>query len=115
MSRAVLMGCLPWLGLLLASCAVLWLLARGSTARFDWARLRRLHADQVGSAQTLSFVLTLPFFVCVMLFIVQVSQLMIASVVVHYAAFATARSAIVSLADSGWPWRWSPCCTVHLP
>ncbi len=95
MSRAVLMACLPWLGLLLASCLVLWLLARGSTARFEWSRLRRLHGDQAGSAQTLSFVLTLPLFVCVMLFVVQVSQLMIGQVVVEYAAFAAARSAIV--------------------
>lgn len=95
MSRAVLMSCLPWLGLLLASCGVLWLLARGSSARFEWGRLRRLHDDQVGGAQTLSFVLTLPLFVCVMLFIVQVSQLMIGQLVVEYAAFAAARSAIV--------------------
>lgn len=95
MSRAVLISCLPWAGLLLASCIVLWLLARGSSARFDWGRLRRLHDDQVGSAQTLSFVLTLPLFVCVMLFIVQVSQLMIGQLVVEYAAFAAARSAIV--------------------
>lgn len=95
MSRAVLMSCLPWLGLLLGSCIVLWLLARGSSARFDWGRLRRLHEDQVGSAQTLSFVLTLPLFVCVMLFIVQVSQLMIGQLMVEYAAFAAVRSAIV--------------------
>ena len=95
MSRAILLGCLPWLGLLLGCFAIVWLLARGSSARFDWGRVRRLHQDQAGSAQTLSFVLTLPLFVCVMLLIVQVSQLMIGQVVVEYAAFAAARAAIV--------------------
>ena len=41
--------------------------------------------------QSLSFVLTLPVFVMVMLLIVQVSQLMIGMIVVHYAAYAAAR------------------------
>jgi len=95
MSRAVLLGCLPWLGWLLASFGCVWLLIHGSRARFDWARLRRLHEDQAGTAQTLSFVLTLPLFVWVVMFIVQVSQLMIAQVVVEYAAYATARAAAV--------------------
>ena len=45
--------------------------------------------------QSLSFVLTLPVFIFVMMMIVQVSQLMIGIVVVHYAAFAAARSAAV--------------------
>ena len=45
--------------------------------------------------QSLSFVLTLPVFILVMMMIVQVSQLMIGIVVVHYAAFAAARSAAV--------------------
>ena len=45
--------------------------------------------------QSLSFVLTLPLFIMVMMMIVQVSQLMIGMVVVHYAAFAAARSAAV--------------------
>ena len=47
------------------------------------------------SAQALSFVLTLPIFMWVMMFIVQVSQLMIATIAVNYAAFAAARTAIV--------------------
>ena len=45
--------------------------------------------------QSLSFVLTLPVFIFIMMMIVQVSQLMIGIVVVHYAAFAAARSAAV--------------------
>jgi len=47
--------------------------------------------------QTLSFVLTLPVFMMLVLFIVQVSQLMIGIAVVHYAAFAAARAASVWL------------------
>jgi hypothetical protein len=89
------MACLPWFLTLLASVAVLYLLARASRARFEWCRLLRLHADQHGSAQTLSFVLTLPIFIWVLMFIVQVSQLMIGQVVVHYAAYAAARAASV--------------------
>jgi hypothetical protein len=59
------------------------------------AKLRRIHEDQGGSAQSLSFVLTMPFFVMIVLFIVQVSQLMIGTIVVHYAAYAAARAAAV--------------------
>jgi hypothetical protein len=47
--------------------------------------------------QSLSFVITLPIFVMVMMLIVQVSQVMIANIVVQYAAFAAARSAVVWL------------------
>ncbi len=88
-------ACCPWLALLGASCLVLWLLACLNRARFDAGRLLHLHRDQVGSAQALSFVLTLPLFVWVMMFIVQVSQLMIGAIVVHYAAYAAARAAVV--------------------
>ncbi len=90
MGRAVLLACLPWLGWLILSAAVLFLLAGASRARLEAGRLRQLHADQRGSAQSLSFVLTLPLFVMILLLIVQVSQLMIGTVVVHYAAYAAA-------------------------
>jgi hypothetical protein len=95
MSRSVLQACLPWLAALAVALAAAWLLARVSRARLRTNRLWGLHHDQGGSAQSLSFVLTLPLFVMIMLFIIQVSQLMIATVVVHYAAFAAARSAVV--------------------
>lgn len=95
MGRAVLIACLPWVGLLLASFVVAWVLLRLSGARLQISRLRSLHRDQEGAVQSLSFVLVLPVFIMVMLFIVQVSQLMIGTCVVHYAAFAAARSAIV--------------------
>jgi hypothetical protein len=54
-----------------------------------------LHADQRGSVQSLSFVLTVPIFVMLMLLAVQVTQLMVGLVVVQYAAYAAARSAAV--------------------
>lgn len=95
MGRAVLCNCLPWLGLLLVSCAGLWLVVRLNQGGLRFRRLLVLHRNEVGSAQSLSFVLTLPIFVVVLLFIVQVSQLMIGTIMVHYAAFAAARAAVV--------------------
>jgi hypothetical protein len=70
-------------------------LCRASHAKLDLRRLVRLHGNEVGSVQSLSFVLVLPLFVMIVLFIVQVSQLMIATVVVHYAAYSAARTAAV--------------------
>ncbi len=95
MGREVLFACLPWAAALAAALVALWLIGRAAGGRFAPRRLAALHTDQQGSAQSLSFVLTLPLFVMVILFIVQVSQLMIATVVVHYAAFAAARAAVV--------------------
>ena len=95
MTRAVILACLPWLAMFVVSLLAMCLVVRVGQARFQLGRLLRLHADEGGSAQTLSFVLTLPIFVWIMLFIVQVSQIMIGTVVVHYAAYAAARSASV--------------------
>ncbi len=109
MGRAVLLACLPWLALLVVLFFCGYLLVRLSGSRFRPGRLRQLHRDQRGGAQSLSFVLTLPLFVMIMLLIVQVSQLMIATVVVHYAAYAAARSAIVwipAIVDGG---EWRNC------
>ncbi len=104
MGRVVLQACLPWLALLLVSLVCACGLVRINRYRPQWHRLRELHRDQVGGVQSLSFVLTLPLFVMVMLLIVQVSQLMIATVVVHYAAYGAARSAVVWIpADLGEP------------
>ena len=115
MDRAVLMACVPWLALLAVSLLVLYVLIRASRAKVDLRRLPRLHGDQLGSAQTLSFVLTLPLFVMVILFIVQVSQLMIATIVVHYAAVATARAATVWI-PAGLPAPEGPnCISMYYP
>ena len=95
MGRGLLLSCLPWLALLVVSFVCLGLMVRLNGTRLRLGRLRELHVDQTGSVQTLSFVLVLPFFVMIMLFIVQVSQLMIGQIVVEYAAYAAARSAMV--------------------
>ena len=95
MQREMLIAILPWLSVLVVSCLCLCLLVRAFGGTWSRERLRSLHADQTGAVQSLSFVLTLPVFVMVLLFILQVSQLMIGTVTVHYAAFAAARSAAV--------------------
>jgi hypothetical protein len=59
--------------------------------------------------QSLSFVLTLPLFIMIMMMIVQVSQLMIGLVVVNYAAFAAARSAAVWI-PAAMAAPEGPCC-----
>ena len=98
MHRAILVACFPYFLWLLAGFAALWLVLRISGARLALAKLRGLHRCQEGGVQTLSFVLTLPIFMMIVLFIVQVSQLMIGITVVHYAAFAAARAASVWIA-----------------
>jgi hypothetical protein len=80
---------------MVVSVGLAWLLVRASGSRLRLTRLRRLHANQTGGVQSLSFVLTFPLFTMIMMFIVQMSQLIIGEVIVHYAAFAAARSAMV--------------------
>ncbi len=84
--------CLGMIGLLILT---MHLLVRFSGARRRRTGLIQLHHDQQGSVQSLSFVLTLPAFIIVMMGIVQVSQIMMAQVVVEYAAIAAARAASV--------------------
>lgn len=95
MNRQILLGCLPYLAWLAFALAALWLLLRTVRARPDWRHLRRLPSDQRGAVQSLSFVLTVPLFVMIMLFIVQLSQLTMARVSVEYSAFAAVRAAQV--------------------
>jgi hypothetical protein len=110
MHRAIVEACLPWMAVLLAAVAGFVFLARLSGGRLRVRKLRFLHRDQSGSVQSLSFVLTLPFLVMILLFIVQVSQLMIGTMVVHYAAFAAARAAIVWIpADLGGGYERENC------
>src|SRR5262249_16133914 len=97
MHRRILQACFPYFLWLLAGFAALWLVVRVSGARLSLGRLRTLHRSEEGSVQSLSFVLTLPLFMMIVLFIVQVSQLMIGITIVHYAAFAAARAASVWL------------------
>jgi hypothetical protein len=97
MLKAILLAWWPYAGWMAAAFCAVWLVLRLAGGRLEIAKLRRVHRCESGGVQTLSFVLTLPLFVMLVLFIIQVSQLMIAIAVVHYAAFAAARSAIVWL------------------
>jgi hypothetical protein len=100
--------------LLVLCLIVLWILVRVAGARLHVGRLLSLHRDQEGGVQSLSFVLTLPLFLMVVLFIVQISQLMIGTMVVHYAAFAAARSAIVWIpAQLGWGHEAENCISSY--
>lgn len=96
-NREILIACLPCFVVLCASFVVLRLVLAFGTRSWNWQRLRQIHACQQGGVQSLAFVLTMPIFVMVVLLIVQVSQLMIAQMVIHYAAFAGVRSAAVWL------------------
>jgi len=88
---------------------IAWLLLRMGKVRPDLRRVLALHRDEVGAVQSLSFVLTLPIFVLLMLFIIQVSQIMIGTVVVHYAAFAAARAAAVWIPAKVGDWELENC------
>ena len=95
MNRAVLQSLLPALAALATAFVLLRCVVGASGARLEIARLRKLHRSETGAVQSLSFVLTLPLFIMIVMFIVQVSQLMIGIMGVHYATFAAARAAIV--------------------
>ncbi|MCS7237388.1 MAG: hypothetical protein NZ899_03855 [Thermoguttaceae bacterium] len=105
MWRAAIEACVPWLLLLVMGQLMFFVALQMLGAKFRPRRALFLLRDECGSVQSLSFVLTLPFLVLLALFIVQVAQLMAATIVVHYAAFAAARAASVWipawLADSG--------------
>lgn len=95
MQRPILFAVLPELALLAVAVGTAWLLIRLTRGRPNWRHVAGLARDQRGAVQSLSFVLTVPLFIMVMMFIVQLSQLTIAKVVVEQAAVASARSAQV--------------------
>lgn len=95
MHRAILIDWIPCLLWISRAALILVLVMRMSGARLQLAKVRKLHRCQEGSVQTLSFVLTLPLFIMLVMFIVQVAELMIGIAGVHYSAFAAARSACV--------------------
>ena len=90
--RVILDDCRPALFALGVALLALIVVIRISGCRLDLRRLAHLHRCERGGVQSLSFVLTLPVFVMIVMFVVQVSQLMIAQVVVNYAAYGAARS-----------------------
>lgn len=95
MNREILEACMPCLAALATASVLLVIVLKLSGGRWNAGRVLQLHRCESGGVQSLSFVLTLPVLVIVLLFIVQVSQLMIGIVVVNYAAYAAARAASV--------------------
>ncbi len=95
MHRAILIQCLPAFIALTACFLALSGLVKFSGARLNLRRLRELPECQDGGVQSLSFVMTLPLFIMIVMLIVQISQLMIGMIAVNYAAFAAARAALV--------------------
>ncbi len=93
--RQILIDCWPYLAAIVVSVVIMRLLIAFSGARIRVSQLKKLHGDESGGVQSLAFVLTIPVFTMFLMFIVQMSQLVIAQVVIHYSAFAAARSAIV--------------------
>ena len=95
MKQQMIEACWPWAALAVAAMVVARVLVWLCGARLQPARLKKIHRCESGSVQSLSFVLVLPFFVMIMMLIVQAGQLMIGNIVMQYAAFAAARSASV--------------------
>lgn len=97
MHRAVMQACLPWFFWLCVAGGLVVLLVQFCGGQCDWRRLRRLPQGEEGAVQSLSLVLTLPVFLMLVLFIVQITQIMVGIMMVNYAAFAAARAASVWL------------------
>ena len=95
MNRAILEALIPCVVALAIAFVILRLVIRFSGAKWQLGRLKSLHKCEHGGVQSLSLVMTLPLFIMIVMFIVQVSQLMLGLIAVHYAAFAAARSAVV--------------------
>lgn len=82
---------------LLVLLAALGMLLPGR--RFSLARCRHLHRDQTGAATAVDFTLTFPLFLFVLLLIVQLAMVVNTSLIVHYAAYSAARSALITIGD----------------
>ncbi len=95
LNLSIFNACLPWAILLIVGVLAARGLVALSGAELRLARLRSFHRSQEGSVQSLSFVLTLPFFVMILMMIIQTSQIMFGNILVHYSAFAAVRSATV--------------------
>lgn len=95
MLRSALTDLWPLAASLLVVAAVLAVVARYFRPSWRQGWLAALHRDQTGGVQSLSFVLAAPLFIMLMMLAVQITQLMIGLMTVHYAAFAAIRSASV--------------------
>src|SRR5262245_60680206 len=94
MILAALQSCWPLAAALILVCGCLAAIARCVQPE-QRRSIFQLHADERGSVQSLSFVITAPIFIMLMMLAVQITQLMIGEIVVNYAAYAAARSATV--------------------
>jgi hypothetical protein len=100
-SRTFVEILLTW-GTLTAGLAVMAvLMARRLCRRVSW---RALHTDTSGAATVVDFALTLPIFLIILLLIIQLMIMLNGALIVHYAAYAAARSARVWMWDAD-PWR----------
>lgn len=95
MHRDMLIDCLPLAIGMIVCAACLRVLMSVAHARFQPQILWQLARDERGTVQSLSFVLTVPIFIMVLMFLVQLAQITMGRLVVEYAAFAAARSAVV--------------------
>jgi hypothetical protein len=95
MLRSALLDAWPLAVLLALVLGTMAVLVRRVAPHVRWRSLAELHRDDAGGVQSLSFVLTVPLFIILMLLAVQITQVMIGMMVVHYAAYAAARSATV--------------------
>jgi hypothetical protein len=91
---AALYSCWPLAAALILVCGCLAVVARRMKPE-QRRSIFQLHADERGSVQSLSFVITAPIFIMLMMLAVQITQLMIGEIIVNYAAFSAARSASV--------------------
>ena len=94
MISAALYSCWPLAAALILVCGCLAVVARRMKPE-QRRSIFQLHADERGSVQSLSFVITAPIFIMLMMLAVQITQLMIGEIIVNYAAFSAARSASV--------------------
>ncbi|MFK7767852.1 MAG: hypothetical protein AB8B55_11565 [Mariniblastus sp.] len=94
-NQSIFMGCWPWVACVIVAFMAVRILIAFSGAKMQLSKVRTVNRCEKGSVQSLSFVITLPFFLMIVMLIIQASQIIIANVVVHYAAFASVRSAVV--------------------
>ncbi|MBM79051.1 MAG: hypothetical protein CMJ78_00460 [Planctomycetaceae bacterium] len=95
MSRTILQDLVPSAIALITAFVALLIVIRVSKCRFSFARLRQIHGCETGAVQSLATVLTLPLFIMIVMFIIQVSELMHGIIAVNYSTFAGVRAAAV--------------------
>ena len=88
LQTGMFLSIIPFVLAIMASISILWMLATWMRVSPSLQILRELHRDQRGGVQSLSFVLTVPLFIFIMLFIVQLSQITIGQIGVEYAVYS---------------------------